>query len=382
MGALRVFLVVLAVVVTAGLASPATSAPWSPQHTHVHLIDIDTYLSSFTITCRTRLPLFGERLKPFLSHRLIMLPRGTKSYWAFPGSYDYVVDDNGTTADFNTIQDAVDAATDGDRIYVCPGSYDEQVAIDKEIELISLDGADTTTIDGGSVGDGTVVRVAASALVRGFTITGATSDLSCYYGGGIKITGSSGQSHNYVVIEQNKIIDNHSCKVGGIYVSGFGSTNGDHVSVTATIRNNIIARNDASTGQAGGISVNCDYSVDSIIENNVVASNSTTSSIGGIEQTDTGCTTDIRNNVVYGNTGVGIDTGDFIVEYNDSYDNGTDYSGGTGNINADPLFADAVDYRLDAASPCVDAGDPAGDYDDPDGTRNDMGAYGGEKGAW
>jgi parallel beta-helix repeat protein len=49
---------------------------------------------------------------------------------------------------------------------------------------------------------------------------------------------------------------------------------------------------------------------------------------------------------------------------------------GTGEISANPLFADAL-YRLTDASPCKDTGNPAVFYNDPDGTRNDMGAYGG-----
>jgi hypothetical protein len=49
---------------------------------------------------------------------------------------------------------------------------------------------------------------------------------------------------------------------------------------------------------------------------------------------------------------------------------------GTGNLIADPLFADREqrDYRLQELSPAVDAGDPDSGMD-PDGTRADMGAY-------
>jgi hypothetical protein len=65
--------------------------------------------------------------------------------------------------------------------------------------------------------------------------------------------------------------------------------------------------------------------------------------------------------------------------------------GGTGNINADPRFAEMagdmhtiLDYHLQAGSPCIDAGDPNGDYTgrtDLDGHPRvsggmvDMGAY-------
>jgi hypothetical protein len=60
---------------------------------------------------------------------------------------------------------------------------------------------------------------------------------------------------------------------------------------------------------------------------------------------------------------------------------------GSGNIDADPLFA-PENFYLTSGSPCVDAGDPDPAYNDPDssgaakwpalgGLRNDIGAYGG-----
>jgi hypothetical protein len=55
---------------------------------------------------------------------------------------------------------------------------------------------------------------------------------------------------------------------------------------------------------------------------------------------------------------------------------------GTGNIDADPMFADAAsgDYHLGVGSPCIDAGTPAGaPAADVEGTPRDaapdMGAY-------
>lgn len=49
---------------------------------------------------------------------------------------------------------------------------------------------------------------------------------------------------------------------------------------------------------------------------------------------------------------------------------------GTGNINSDPIFVDAMaeDFNLEWNSPCIDGGDPASPSD-PDGTINDIGLY-------
>ncbi|RMH85617.1 MAG: T9SS C-terminal target domain-containing protein, partial [Calditrichaeota bacterium] len=81
-------------------------------------------------------------------------------------------------------------------------------------------------------------------------------------------------------------------------------------------------------------------------------------------------------------------TGSVVVSYSDVQGG---YSG-TGNIDADPLFADTVNYYLtDPVSPAIDAGNPDPAYNDPEDShrlgfacwpalgelRNDMGAYGG-----
>lgn len=298
------------------------------------------------------------------------------------------VDDNGSTATYSSIQDAVDASSDGGKVYVCPGHYYEKVSIQKDLDLISLAGADTTIIDASTSGDGNVIYTAASVTIRGFTLTGSTADFTCYYGGGIKTGGLSGQTVNTVVIENNKIIDNVACKAGGLNLGGLDTSGGVHVDNTVIMRNNIIAGNYANTTNAGGIMIHCDNMVDTVIENNVFADNSTASGSGGIELTGTTCDVDIRNNIFYNNASSGTQnviadyTSTATIDYNDTYGNTTNYSGGTGNITSDPDFVDEDDYELDASSPCVDAGDPSSDYDDADGSVNDMGAYGGESGEW
>lgn len=335
-----------------------------------------------TITC-SKLTISGGGI---WSLRPISFSRVVSTYTVEHNSI--YVDDSSTSADYSTIQDAVDAASDGQTIYVCPGTYNERPDIEKDVSLISLEGADNTVIDANGTGDGNVVYIAGSVTINGFTITGAHADYSCFYGGGIKIAGKSGQTVNYPIIENNKIISNTACKVGGIYLSGFDSSTGDHVDNTAIIRNNIIADNLAHTTNAGGMMISCDSMIDSVIENNVFAGNESVSGSGGIELTGSSCSVTVKNNILYDNVSSGSQnaisdySGTADISYNDSYGNTVNYSGGTGNITSDPLFVDETDYQLDTSSPCENTGDPDSAYNDVDGTRNDIGAYGGPSGDW
>ena len=81
------------------------------------------------------------------------------------------VDDDGAeypNPDFNEIQDAINAATGGDEIWVYAGFYEENIEIDKSLIIIGgFNG--TSVIDGG--GNGDVVRItAASVEFEKFTV--------------------------------------------------------------------------------------------------------------------------------------------------------------------------------------------------------------------
>lgn len=121
--------------------------------------------------------------------------------------------------------------------------------------------------------------------------------------------------------------------------------------------NNVFYANSGQSTSSNGVAAN-------IINSNIVA----------------------KNNIFYANTNGmetiyrdGTGTQDF--SYNDLYDTTTRETTGVtlgqGALNVDPLFVDAVDFRLKPASPCINAGDPSSQFNDSDGTRNDMGIWGG-----
>lgn len=83
------------------------------------------------------------------------------------GSYDSYVDDDGGK-DFTNIQDAIDAATNGDTVFVYSGIYNENLVINKSISLIG-ENKDSTIITGDGDNEGIYI-VKDQINVSGFTI--------------------------------------------------------------------------------------------------------------------------------------------------------------------------------------------------------------------
>ena len=106
----------------------------------------------------------------------------------------WTVDDDGK-ADFDNIQAAVDAASDGDEIVVMPGTYtstaDEVVdMLGKAVWLHSSEGQGVTIIDGEGARRGILCEngETSNTIIEGITITNCYSSLN---GGGVYTHASS-----------------------------------------------------------------------------------------------------------------------------------------------------------------------------------------------
>jgi PKD repeat protein len=309
-------------------------------------------------------------------------------------------------SDYLTIQDAIDASTNGATIIVEPNIYYENINFyGKRIIVASkfLETQDSvfisqTIIDGSQ--NGTVVTFEneedSSTYLIGFTIQNGfalnaggilcalnanpnllnliiSNNYALDYAGGI-FCDNSNPTLDKVIITNN-IADYDGGTDGG---GGIFCFNGSPI-----ISNSIISNNSANNG--GGI--HCNNS-NPLLSNVTLATNIASS--GGAIFCRSGSNPNVTNSILYFNNpqeiefyGAGVSNTIAISHSNIEGGLSSIVTNGNGsviwlngNMNSDPLFIDSIngDYHLQAISPCIDTGDPSSPLD-PDGTIADMGAY-------
>jgi PKD repeat protein len=227
-------------------------------------------------------------------------------------------------------------------------------------------------------------------------------------GGGFAADGTTNTTIRYAAFESNYSggdggaigLDNSSLPTWVSYSwfednqAGRGGAYAGLAGAGTSFDNTLFIRNQSFSG--GGGALYSDFASAGLdVTNSTFSENSTAAGPGGGIYSFATITNYVYNSVLWGDISAGVgDTdreifGPVSVLYSD-VDRGTlaTYSG-TGNINADPAFADTVNFELTQSSPCVDAGDNlsvissidiAGNtriYDgDGDSTATvDMGAY-------
>jgi len=290
--------------------------------------------------------------------------------------------------DLPAIQDAIDAATDGDVIVVKPGNYAENIDFaGKAITLRSSNGPEATIIDGtqsGSVvtfsnGEGTGSVLEGFRLINGSGTKGMWNNT--YLGGGIycddaspTIERNSIESCSAMMggglfcrngsprIARNTIEGNSVFKGGGIYVCDFSNP---------TIVNNMIFGNDAY-GHGGAIC--CWNNSAPAITNNTLFDNS--AGDGGGIYCAVGCALRVTNTIFWGNKGIkgrqiwiGIGAHPSVMAISHSdveggfdlvhVEPGCTLDWGAGMISLNPTFVDpdGGDLTLKRGSPCRNCGD-------------------------
>lgn len=325
-------------------------------------------------------------------------------------------------AEHETIQAAIDAASDGDVISIADGTYrgDGNRNIDfggKSITVQSENGPEHCIIDCEQEGRGFYFHKGENndAVLRGLTITNGNGyhdtipkdGVFVYGGGAIHCNEASPTIADCIIMDSRsmgawnaplggygggiylkdasphiircRIVQNQATYGGGIYCWNS----------SPTIANCIISGNKGFDAiykgliYVGGGAMHCENSSPRLINCTVVGNQlEHYGEETGILHFD-GSTPILTNCIVWGNQdGAWIFAGNSppMVAYSD-IQGGVD---GEGNIDEDPLFVDAAngDYRLLPKSPCIDAGTaenaPTVDIDDlhrPMGAGFDMGAY-------
>jgi hypothetical protein len=295
------------------------------------------------------------------------------------------------------IQDAVDAALAGDQILVTNGVYQTgfrsvgfesaRVVVDKAIVVRSINGPQTTVIDGA----GDFIRCALltnGVTLAGFTLTNGFSD---YPGGGVAFSGYPSDA-----VVSNCVITRCLAQFGG--AAGSASSANVYPPVGGTLVNCTLSNNIATGGDylytpletGGGVDscrlINCTLigntasgptlskgggAYASLLENCLVLGNVTESgSAGGgaansalINCTVVGNAASagagtyscwLTNCIVYDNGVTNHDADNFV-----AYSCTTPLPAGPGNITNDPLFVDTngwANLRLQSNSPCINAG--------------------------
>jgi PKD domain len=275
------------------------------------------------------------------------------------------------------IQDAVDAALDGDEIVVTNGMYltggrtvmvvdtnlfttnyyFNRVVVDKQLTLRSANGPQFTVIDGQKVGR--CVSLASNAFLSGFTLTNGLVNNN---GGGVYCENATTVVSNCTIsgnIASNQFGGgayggtlNQCSLTGNSAAFGGGACNG-------ILNNCIISGNSAHLGGGvyGGTLNNC-----ALIKNsadsgggantgtfrNCTLTGNTASDSGGAYQGD------LRNCIVYYNIGSG-GTGNYDIRSTLNYCcTFPSPGGGTNNLSAEPQLSS--EWHLSANSPCIGKG--------------------------
>lgn len=125
--------------------------------------------------------------------------------------------------DYSTIQEAINAASNGDTVFVRNGTYFENVVVNKTLSIIGED-ATNTIVDGSGKNQSVIEVISNNVTLSGFTVQNCSQASGTSYAG-VKIHGS-GCNITESCISQNRlgifVVSSEACRIIGNIVKGNG----------------------------------------------------------------------------------------------------------------------------------------------------------------
>ncbi|NIM07320.1 MAG: hypothetical protein GTO55_11610 [Armatimonadetes bacterium] len=158
--------------------------------------------------------------------------------------------------DYATIGEAVAAASDGDIINVSPGTYTENIVVDKPVSIRGVKGANVTAVTGAVLSTDPVIQIKSSDVtVSGFTISGGTRR----WAAGVWIDGYDYADANGFTAGLSNVTVSHCVLENNTIGIGIALTDGSRI-VNNTIRSNLDYASFGACCFTGGIMVcHCRY---------------------------------------------------------------------------------------------------------------------------
>ncbi|MCH9031404.1 MAG: right-handed parallel beta-helix repeat-containing protein, partial [candidate division Zixibacteria bacterium] len=297
--------------------------------------------------------------------------------------------------DETTVQDAVNAASNGDTVSLAPGDHFGDVDLsDKTIILISENTADPAVIQGtvlinsgqtlSTVISGITFTPNLSIICNSVTVTIENCNFINIRNGNISFNNAGGR------IIGNRFINDSTIFSSGIkYIVNFKGPS--HPLGIEFAHNTLIAPSGNAAHFEGMDNVSIhhnvisDYSGHALyieggsgkVYNNTFANNSNGTFVWEPFFVGETSAYSIRNNIYFDHKTVSHQVLGNDFDYNLAYNNNGGDDPGPNGVIAEPLFFNPEfgDYRIYWNSPAIDAGDPAAGFNDTDGTRNDIGAF-------
>jgi parallel beta-helix repeat protein len=219
------------------------------------------------------------------------------------------VNETGSGGAYKKIQDAINASSDGDTVFVYNGTYFENVVVNKTINLTG-ENRDSTIIDGG--GNGHVIFVNASWVnITGFTVNNSGSG---HPNSGMYLSSFSSKN----IIKENKIINNRvgiylSSSSNNSIINNFVSLNSECGILLGPSSYSNITNNNVSSNFWTGISLSWSY-------NNTVYNNGMLDNWYGIELASAQNNT-ILYNLIKDSNGAGMYIFQSSINNNINYNN-------------------------------------------------------------